>query len=158
MRLSTKSRYAITAMLDLALNGTEGPVTLADISENQNISLSYLEQLFASLRAKGLVRGIRGPGGGYFLARDAGEISIADIVCAVDEWVEYTRSPAYLSKIGDAAHSSTRGLWEDFSAQLFDFLAGITLAELVQRDALHAAAVVGGRPNAQIRSIAGRAA
>ena len=87
MRLSTKSRYAITAMLDLALNGTKGPVTLAEISENQNISLSYLEQLFASLRAKGLVRGVRGPGGGYFLARDAGKISIADVFCAVDEWV-----------------------------------------------------------------------
>lgn len=158
MRLSTKSRYAINAMLDLALNGERGPVTLAGISENQNISLSYLEQLFASLRAKGLVRGVRGPGGGYFLARDAGTISMADIVCAVDEWVEYTRSPAYLSKVGDATHSSTRGLWEDLSAQLFDFLKGITLAELVQRDELRAAAVVAGRPDARIRSFAGRAA
>ena len=158
MRLSTKSRYAITAMLDLALNGTEGPVTLGDISENQNISLSYLEQLFASLRAKGLVRGVRGPGGGYFLARDAGTISIADIVCAVDEWVEYTRSPAYLSKAGDAAHSSTRGLWEDLSAQLFGFIEDITLAALVQGDGNRAAAAAEGRSGAQIRSIASRAA
>ena len=158
MRLSTKSRYAITAMLDLALNGTDGPVTLADISENQNISLSYLEQLFASLRAKELVRGVRGPGGGYFLARDAGNISIADIVCAIDEWVEYTRSPAYLSKSGDVVHSSTRGLWEDLSAQLFDFLEDITLASLAQRSEVRAAAVVNGRPGAQIRTIADQAA
>ena len=158
MRLSTKSRYAITAMLDLALNGREGAVTLADISENQNISLSYLEQLFASLRAKQLVRGVRGPGGGYFLARDARKISIADIVCAVDEWVEYTRSAAYQSKAGNAAHSSTRGLWEDLSGQLFDFLEGITLAELVQRDVLRASAVVAGRPDEQFRSITDRAA
>jgi len=133
MRLSTKSRYAITAMLDLALNGRDGPVTLADISENQNISLSYLEQLFSSLRAKQLVRGVRGPGGGYFLARDAGAISVADIVCAVDEWVDYTRSPAYLSKAGDAANSPTRGLWEDFSDQLFDFLSNMSLASLLRR-------------------------
>jgi len=158
MRLSTKSRYAITAMLDLALNGKAGPVTLADISENQNISLSYLEQLFASLRAKKLVRGVRGPGGGYFLGRDAGSISVADIVCAVDEWVEYTRSPAYLSKTAEASHSSTRGLWEDFSGQLFDFLEGITLASLVQRDEIREAAAGTGRPVSQIRSIVGQAA
>ena len=158
MRLSTKSRYAITAMLDLALNGKGGPVTLADISENQNISLSYLEQLFASLRAKQLVRGVRGPGGGYFLGRDAGEISVADIVCAVDEWVEYTRSPAYLSKTAEASHSSTRGLWEDLSGQLYGFLEGITLASLVQRGELREAAVGIGRPAAHIRPIAGQAA
>jgi len=91
MRLSTKGRYAVTAMLDLALNGTDGPVTLADISENQGISLSYLEQLFAALRNRGLVRGVRGPGGGYYLGRESDEISIADIICAVDEWVEFTR-------------------------------------------------------------------
>lgn len=158
MRLSTKSRYAITAMLDLALNGTKGPVTLADISENQNISLSYLEQLFASLRAKALVRGVRGPGGGYFLARDAETISVAEIVCAVDEWVEYTRSPAYLSKTGDPAHSSTRGLWEDLSTQLFDFLEDITLAALVQRGEYRAEAAVAGQQGARVQLMAGRAA
>ena len=158
MRLSTKSRYAITAMLDLALNGREGPVTLADISENQNISLSYLEQLFSSLRAKQLVRGVRGPGGGYFLARDAASISIADIVCAVDEWVEYTRSPTYLSKTADASHSPTRGLWEDLSGQLFDFLDDITLAGLVQRSELRDAAAGIGRSGASIRAVASQAA
>lgn len=158
MRLSTKSRYAITAMLDLALNGKEGPVTLADISENQNISLSYLEQLFASLRAKQLVRGVRGPGGGYFLGRDANAISIADIVCAVDEWVEYTRSPTYQSKVGDTARSSTRGLWEDFSEQLFGFLSDITLASLVQRGELSATNPRASQSGAEIASIAGHAA
>ncbi|MCW8882468.1 MAG: Rrf2 family transcriptional regulator, partial [Sedimenticola sp.] len=91
MRLSTKGRYAVTAMLDLTLNGTDGPVTLAEISETQGISLSYLEQLFAALRSKQLVKGVRGPGGGYYLGREADEISIADIICAVDEWVEFTR-------------------------------------------------------------------
>ena len=91
MRLSTKGRYAVTAMLDLALNSGKGPVTLSDISLNQGISLSYLEQLFAALRGKQLVRGVRGPGGGYYLGKPAQEISIADIICAVDEWVEFTR-------------------------------------------------------------------
>lgn len=133
MRLSTKSRYAVTAMLDLALNGTKGPVTLADISENQSISLSYLEQLFASLRAKELVRGVRGPGGGYYLGREAGDISIADIICAVDEWVEYTRSSSYRSSANEVRPFTTRGLWDDLSQQLFDFLANISLQELVER-------------------------
>lgn len=159
MRLSTKSRYAITAMLDLALNGKEGPVTLAEISENQNISLSYLEQLFSSLRAKQLVRGVRGPGGGYFLARDASAISISDIVCAVDEWVEYTRSPAYLSKIGGRARASTKGLWEDFSGQLFEFLADITLASLVERGEFSATNLPrAGRSGSGISSFTGQAA
>lgn len=158
MRLSTKSRYAITAMLDLAVNGTQGPVTLADISENQSISLSYLEQLFASLRAKGLVRGLRGPGGGYYLAQHAGEISVADIVCAVDEWVEYTRSPAYLSKNSESSLSSTRGLWEDLSQQLFDFLADVTLADLVQRGDYRGSAPRGGKPGHRFDGVRGRAA
>jgi len=136
MRLSTKSRYAVTAMLDLALHGSQGPVTLADISENQSISLSYLEQLFASLRAKQLVRGVRGPGGGYYLGRDPGEISIADIICAVDEWVEYTRSSAYRSNTSDVPPFTTRGLWDDLSQQIFDFLSNITLRELVERGGL----------------------
>ena len=160
MRLSTKSRYAITAMLDLALNGKEGPVTLADISENQNISLSYLEQLFASLRAKQLVRGIRGPGGGYFLGKDASEISIAEIVCAVDEWVEYTRSPSYQGKLNNLDLCSTRGLWEDLSEQLYGFLGDITLASLVQRGELAAAVAMSdaGKLRPGLQSVVGRAA
>ena len=140
MRLSTKSRYAVTAMLDLALNGARGPVTLADISENQSISLSYLEQLFAALRAKGLVRGVRGPGGGYYLGREAEAISVADVICAVDDWVEYTRSKPQASS-SDVQQCTTRALWDDLSGQIFDFLADITLAQLVQRGELRAAAV-----------------
>jgi len=131
MRLSTKSRYAVTAMLDLTLNGTRGPVTLADISENQSISLSYLEQLFAALRAKGLVRGVRGPGGGYYLGRDASEITVADVICAVDEWVEYTR--AKVQQQTAETQCSTRTLWEDLSQQIYDFVDNITLSELVGR-------------------------
>lgn len=132
MRLSTKGRYAVTAMLDLALNGQEGPVTLSDISENQGISLSYLEQLFAALRAKKLVRGVRGPGGGYFLGRGADEISIADIICAVDEWVEFTRCRGKEDCRG-GQRCLTHSLWDDLSRQIYDFLTDITLADLVAR-------------------------
>jgi Rrf2 family iron-sulfur cluster assembly transcriptional regulator len=132
MRLSTKGRYAVTAMLDLALNGTEGPVTLSDISENQGISLSYLEQLFAALRAKKLVRGVRGPGGGYFLGRDADEISIANIICAVDEWVEFTRCQGKEDCRG-GQRCLTHSLWDDLSRQIYEFLEEITLADLVRR-------------------------
>ena len=132
MRLSTKGRYAVTAMLDLALHSQDGPVTLADISENQGISLSYLEQLFAALRSKHLVRGVRGPGGGYFLARDSGEISIADIICAVDEWVEFTRCKGRQDcRNGDRC--LTHDLWNELSQEIFEFLSEITLGELVQR-------------------------
>lgn len=132
MRLSTKGRYAVTAMLDLALNGTDGPVTLADISENQGISLSYLEQLFAALRGKGLVRGVRGPGGGYYLGRASDEISIADIICAVDEWVEFTRCKGK-QNCHDGQRCLTHSLWDDLSQQIFIFLSDITLADLVER-------------------------
>ncbi|MDJ0739677.1 MAG: Rrf2 family transcriptional regulator [Gammaproteobacteria bacterium] len=132
MRLSTKGRYAVTAMLDLALNGKEGPVTLADISENQGISLSYLEQLFAALRSKGLVRGVRGPGGGYYLGRESDEISIADIICAVDEWVEFTRCKGK-QNCHDGQRCLTHSLWDDLSQQIFMFLTDISLADLVER-------------------------
>ena len=132
MRLSTKGRYAVTAMLDLALHGDQGPVTLADISVNQGISLSYLEQLFASLRHKQLVRGVRGPGGGYFLAKSSEQISIADIICAVDEWVEFTRCGGR-ENCHDGQRCLTHSLWNDLSDQIFNFLSEITLAELVKR-------------------------
>ena len=134
MRLSSKGRYAVTAMLDLALNGEDGPVTLSDISENQGISLSYLEQLFASLRSKKLVRGVRGPGGGYFLGRTADEISIADIICAVDEWVEFTRCRGKQDCRG-GHRCLTHSLWDDLSQQIYVFLTDITLADLVKRGA-----------------------
>jgi len=132
MRLSTKGRYAVTAMLDLALHKGESPVTLADISVNQGISLSYLEQLFAALRNKQLVRGIRGPGGGYFLAKPAEDISIADIICAVDEWVEFTRCGGR-ENCHDGKRCLTHSLWNELSDEIFNFLSNINLAELVAR-------------------------
>jgi len=132
MRLSTKGRYAVTAMLDLALNGVKGPVTLAEISENQGISLSYLEQLFAALRSKELVRGVRGPGGGYYLGRSADDISIANIICAVDEWVEFTRCGGR-QNCSRGARCLTHTLWDDLSAEIFDFLSNISLGDLVRR-------------------------
>jgi Rrf2 family iron-sulfur cluster assembly transcriptional regulator len=107
-------------------------VTLADISGNQGISLSYLEQLFAALRQKQLVRGVRGPGGGYFLAKAASEISIADIICAVDEWVEFTRCGGR-ENCHDGQRCLTHSLWNELSDQIFNFLSEITLAELVAR-------------------------
>jgi Rrf2 family iron-sulfur cluster assembly transcriptional regulator len=122
-------------MLDLTLNGNAGPVTLAEISETQGISLSYLEQLFAALRSKQLVKGVRGPGGGYYLGREADEISIADIICAVDEWVEFTRCGGNRD-CQDGRRCLTHNLWDDLSNEIFSFLQSITLAELVERGGL----------------------
>lgn len=138
MRLSTKGRYAVTAMLDLALSSSRGPVTLADISVNQGISLSYLEQLFAALRGKQLVRGIRGPGGGYYLGKSADDISIADVICAVDEWVEFTRCGGRENCRG-GERCLTHTLWDQLSDEIFTFLSEISLADLVER----------GKPKAQ---------
>ncbi len=132
MRLSTKGRYAVTAMLDLALNEGKGAVTLADISVNQGISLSYLEQLFAALRNKELVRGVRGPGGGYYLTRGADEITVADIICAVDEWVEFTRCGGR-ENCHAGSRCLTHSLWDELSEEIFNFLKGISLADLVER-------------------------
>lgn len=127
MKLSTKGRYAITAMLDLALNANNGNrVTLADISEFQGISLSYLEQLFARLRQTKLVKGTRGPGGGYRLARSADEITIAEIIAAVDE----ASAKGKVMKI-DERHQKTQELWEKLSDCITDYLANITLGDLV---------------------------
>ena len=157
MRLSTKGRYAVTAMLDLALNGQDGPVTLSDISENQGISLSYLEQLFAALRARKLVRGVRGPGGGYFLGRPADEISIADIICAVDEWVEFTRCQGKEDCRG-GQRCLTHSLWDDLSRQIYDFLTDITLADLVARGLEKEHQCHGKKGSATLSEVAERAA
>jgi Rrf2 family iron-sulfur cluster assembly transcriptional regulator len=119
-------------MLDLALNSGKGPVTLADISVNQGISLSYLEQLFAALRAKQLVRGVRGPGGGYYLGKPTTDISIADIICAVDEWVEFTRCGGR-ENCRDGKRCLTHNLWDQLSDEIFRFLKDISLADLVER-------------------------
>jgi len=131
MRLTTKGRYAVTAMLDLALHYKEGPITLSDISQRQGISLSYLEQLFSRLRKQGLVDSTRGPGGGYRLSRDAHEIPVADVITAVDEKVETTRCGG-LSNCQDDNQCLTHELWTDLSRQIHSFLMGISLGQLVE--------------------------
>jgi Rrf2 family iron-sulfur cluster assembly transcriptional regulator len=132
MRLTTKGRYAVTAMLDLAIHGAPEPVTLSDISLRQDISLSYLEQLFARLRRHGLVQSVRGPGGGYRLGRSTEEIAIVDIIDAVDESVDATKCQGQ-GNCQQGEICLTHHLWEDLSAQINDFLRGISLADLMQR-------------------------
>ncbi len=132
MKLSTKGRYAVTAMMDIAIHDRFGPVTLAEISQCQGISLSYLEQLFAKLRKQGLVEGVRGPGGGYRLAREADQISIAEIVNAVDERVDATRCCGR-EDCQDGRRCLTHQLWKDLSDQIYAFLQGINLAQFLDR-------------------------
>jgi len=132
MRLSTKGRYAVTAMMDLALHDREGPVTLADISQTQGISLSYLEQLFAKLRKKNLVEGVRGPGGGYRLAKMPHLVTVAEIITAVDENVDVMRCKGE-GDCQDGERCLTHELWEDLSHRLYEFLDGITLDQFVDR-------------------------
>ncbi len=132
MRLTTKGRYAVTAMLDLAVHATENPVPLADISQRQGISLSYLEQLFARLRKEGLVDSARGPGGGYRLSRASSEITVVQVISAIDETVEATRCGG-LANCQDGEPCLTHELWADLSRQIYDFLSGINLAQLVER-------------------------
>jgi len=132
MRLTTKGRYAVTAMLDLALHGDKGPISLAGISKRQEISLSYLEQLFAKLRQHQLVSSVRGPGGGYKLSRGADEIYVAQIIDAVNESIDATSCGGS----GACQHGEvclTHYLWADLSAQIHEFLSGISLASLVAR-------------------------
>lgn len=132
MRLTTKGRYAVTAMIDLALHAGHGPVALADISERQGISLSYLEQLFARLRRNELVSSVRGPGGGYCLSRASESVFVAEIIDAVNESVDATRCHG-----GDGCQGGdtclTHHLWYDLSDQIHKFLSDISLADLVVR-------------------------
>lgn len=132
MKLTTKGRYAVTAMLDLALHGELGPVPLASISERQEISLSYLEQLFSKLRRQGLVSSTRGPGGGYRVARSLEDIDVAEIIAAVSETVDATQCGG-----AENCHSQgrclTHDLWEDLSAQIEDFLRGVSLADMIAK-------------------------
>ena len=132
MRLTTKGRYAVTAMLDLAVHATKGPITLADISQRQGISLSYLEQLFSKLRKRELVASARGPGGGYRLSRAANEINVAEVISAVDEKVDATRC-AGQGNCQNGEECLTHQLWTDLSDQLYDFLNGISLGQLVDK-------------------------
>ncbi|HAO89372.1 MAG: Fe-S cluster assembly transcriptional regulator IscR [Pseudomonadales bacterium] len=133
MRLTTKGRYAVTAMLDLAIHADRGPISLADISQRQEISLSYLEQLFAKLRKNALVSSVRGPGGGYKLQRASEAIFIAEIIDAVNESVDTTKCKG----AGDCQGGETcltHYLWEDLSEQIHGFLQNISLADLVARN------------------------
>lgn len=133
MRLTTKGRYAVTAMLDLALHKSQGPISLSDISSRQAISLSYLEQLFSKLRRSELVSSVRGPGGGYELKRGSDEIFIAQIIDAVDESVDTTKCQG----AGDCQGGETcltHYLWEDLSEQIHAFLESISLADLVAKN------------------------
>ena len=132
MRLTTKGRFAVTAMLDLALHGTHGPVTLAGISERQKISLSYLEQLFGKLRRRELVESVRGPGGGYHLARSASEVSVADIVRAVEEPIDSTQCGGR-ENCQDNHRCMTHDLWVELNNTVYDFLGGVSLSQLVER-------------------------
>ncbi len=132
MRLTTKGRYAVTAMLDLAIHYDNGPISLADISERQGISLSYLEQLFTKLRRTGLVKSTRGPGGGYALSRQASEIAVADVITAVDEKVDTTRCGG-MSNCQDDERCLTHELWVDLSDQIYNFLSSISLRQLMDR-------------------------
>lgn len=132
MRLTTKGRYAVTAMLDLAIHQGQGPIALADIAHRQGISLSYLEQLFSKLRKRSLVSSVRGPGGGYNLARPASEIPVAEVIAAVDERVDTTRCGGAGNCQNDGP-CLTHELWLDLSNRIYDHLSQISLQHLVDR-------------------------
>ena len=135
MRLTTKGRFAVTAMLDLAINEAQGlaenrPVTLAAISERQDISLSYLEQLFSKLRRQGLVKSVRGPGGGYHLAKATSEISVSEIINAVDEQIDATQCGGQ-ENCKDQGRCMTHDLWTALNTKILEYLSGVTIADMV---------------------------
>lgn len=132
MKLTTKGRYAVTAMLDLALHGGSGPVSLADISIRQEISLSYLEQLFSKLRKSGLVVSTRGPGGGYSVARDLVDVPVSEIIGAVNESVDATQC-AGKENCHSHGRCLTHDLWEGLSIQIEEFLSSVSLQDMIDR-------------------------
>ncbi|MBI5331721.1 MAG: Fe-S cluster assembly transcriptional regulator IscR [Betaproteobacteria bacterium] len=131
MRLTTKGRFAVTAMIDLGMRQQRGPVTLAGISDRQRISLSYLEQLFGRLRRQGIVDSVRGPGGGYTLAKPMEDISVASIIRAVDEPIDATQCGG-LGNCHDERECMTHELWTALNARIYDYLESVNLAALVQ--------------------------
>jgi len=135
LKLTSKGRYAVTAILDLAFHSTSGPVTLSDISKRQDISLSYLEQLFTRLRKQKLVRSTRGPGGGYSLNRPANEIAVAEVVFAVDEIVDTTRCSG-ANNCHDGQQCLAHELWDDLSQQIYGFLDEISLQDLMEESSI----------------------
>jgi Rrf2 family iron-sulfur cluster assembly transcriptional regulator len=137
MRLTTKGRFAVTAMIDLALRQDKGPVTLAGISQRQDISLSYLEQLFGKLRRHEIVESVRGPGGGYNLARKAQNVTVADIIIAVDEPLDATqcgsKGNCHGSDHDNGIHCMTHDLWSTLNAKMVDYLDSVSLQDLVNQ-------------------------
>jgi len=131
MRLTTKGRFAVTAMIDLGLRQGSGPVTLAAISQRQQISLSYLEQLFGKLRRNGLVESTRGPGGGYSLARDPQGITIAEIITSVDEPIDATHCGGKENCLGEGDRCMTHDLWAALNVRMVEFLDSVTLQKLI---------------------------
>lgn len=144
MKLSTKGRYAVMAMVDLASHSSGRPVALADIADRQEISLSYLEQLFAKLRRGGLVRSVRGPGGGYLLSRSSGETRISDIILAVNEPIRATRCVPGISHgcHSDKSRCLTHDLWEELGNQIHLYLSAVSLADVCERRILGTSGVV----------------
>jgi Rrf2 family iron-sulfur cluster assembly transcriptional regulator len=132
MRLTTKGRFAVTAMIDLALRGESGPVALASVSERQKISLSYLEQLFGKLRRHKLVDSVRGPGGGYCIARPLDQVAVADIIHAVDEQLDATQCGGREDCL-EEHRCMTHELWSTLNAKMFEYLSSVSLADLVER-------------------------
>jgi Rrf2 family iron-sulfur cluster assembly transcriptional regulator len=141
MKLTTKGRFAVTAMLDLAMRQNRGPATLAAISERQHISLSYLEQLFGKLRRAKLVSSVRGPGGGYNLAQGAQQITVADIVTAVDEPLDATQCGGK-ENCHDEKRCMTHDLWATLNEKMYDYLTSVTLADLVAHQSGKQVAVI----------------
>ena len=144
MKLSTKGRYAVMAMVDLAMHSDNKPISLADIADRQEISLSYLEQLFAKLRRGGLVRSVRGPGGGYLLAREDSETRISDVILAVDEPIRATRctpGQPFGCRI-NKSRCMTHDLWEELGNQIYLYLSSVTVADVVNKKILGTSGVV----------------
>src|SRR5438034_433383 len=141
MRLTTKGRFAVTAMIDVAMHNAQGPVTLAGVAERQKISLSYLEQLFGKLRRYGLVDSVRGPGGGYNLARPATNVTVADVITAVDEPIDATQCGGK-ENCHDDKRCMTHELWATLNEKMHDYLSSVTLADLVAHQAGKPVAVI----------------
>ena len=151
MKLSTKGRYSVMAMVDIAVHTKGKPIALADVAERQEISLSYLEQLFAKLRRGGLVKSVRGPGGGYLLARSAEETRISDIILAVDEPIKATRCtpPSPLGCTSNKSRCLTHDLWEELGNHIYLHLSSVTLADVVNQRILGSGGAIHRRGNRQ---------
>jgi len=152
VKLTTKGRYAVTAMLDLALHFGNGPITLSDIAQRQGISLSYLEQLFSRLRKKSLVSSVRGPGGGYSLGREAAEIYVGEVITAVDENVDTTRCHG-AHNCQNNGRCLTHDLWTDLSNQIYSYLNKISLQDLMDRQAVREVAELQDNPEQEEKEV-----